>query len=213
MQDILSRDNELPCAADEPKAAAAGGRKFALEKAFQRFSQASAKLEAKYEFLRREAEELRARLREKEAEIARSARLAMLGETAAAIAHEVRNPLGSIKLFASLLKQDLSDRPESLKLVEEINKSLTNLDNVVSNILHFSKKQSLQLAPVNIHAVIQQQISALAASTPKNPKIKLSLEASPFIQANEHSLRQVFYNFWGPIQYRPPQTVDQTGND
>ena len=165
-----------------------------LQLAFKRFSEAGHRLEKKYELLRHEAEELRARLREKDAEIARTARLAMLGQTAAAIAHEVRNPLGSIKLFVSLLKQDLADRPDSLQIVDGINKSLATLDNVVANILQFSRQQKSSFAPVNIHSIIQEQAATLLPADRQSLSVRLDLQALPFISGNEHALRQVFCN-------------------
>ena len=166
----------------------------ALEAAFSRFTEASAKLEARYNKLNAETEELKARLKEKDAEIARSARLSMLGETAAAIAHEVRNPLGSIKLFVSILRQDLSDRPDSLNLVDEVLRSINTLDNVVTNILQFAKNQKMQPVPVNVQAVLQEQISRLLPGNHPDLSLQLEFEAAPFIQGSESGLRQVFYN-------------------
>mgnify|MGYP000163471721 CR=1 FL=1 len=165
-----------------------------LERAMQRFYAAGARLEAKYESLHREVEELRRRLREKDAEIARSARLAMLGETAAAIAHEVRNPLGSIKLFLSLLRQDVSDRAESLRLVDQINRSVLALDNVVNNILHFAKNRTLQFSPLNLHSLLQEQISMLLSGESKGLQVVLDLKGNPYVRASECGMRQVFYN-------------------
>lgn len=166
----------------------------ALQGAFERFSQASERLQAKYTLLLGETEDLRARLQEKDAEIARSARLAMLGETAAAIAHEVRNPLGSIKLFLSLLRQDVCDRPETLKLTDEIAKSISTLDNVVSNVLQFAKNKTPPFAPLNAHSIIQEQVSLVWPDREQGVQIVLDLKANPYVRGNECGLRQVFYN-------------------
>jgi signal transduction histidine kinase len=189
----------------------------ALKLVFERFNQASVVLASKYELLKREAEALRQRLREKDAEIARTARLAMLGETAAAIAHEVRNPLGSIRLFASLLHQDLADRPDSLKLVEEIDKSVSNLEIVVSNILQFAKHQSLQMAPVNLHAVIQEQVADLNSRQSRDLEVKSALAGNPFIKANEQSMRQLLFNLLlnaqQALRYKGEITVSCTDLD
>ena len=80
----------------------------------------------------------------------------MLGETAAALAHEVRNPLGAITLFLSMLKRDVEDRPGAIALVDEIEKSITSLDHVVSNVLHFAKNNRLHTGPINLNSVIQE---------------------------------------------------------
>ncbi|NDE81910.1 MAG: 16S rRNA (cytosine(1402)-N(4))-methyltransferase, partial [Actinobacteria bacterium] len=78
------------------------------------------------------------------------------GETAAALAHEVRNPLGAITLFLSMLKSDVEDRPQAVNLVDEIERSIASLDHVVSNVLHFAKGKKLQSGPVNVHSLLRE---------------------------------------------------------
>jgi C4-dicarboxylate-specific signal transduction histidine kinase len=82
-------------------------KKSDLEALFYKFNEASTKLEEKYAQLLNETEELRRQLQIKTEEAQRCERLAALGETAAAIAHEIRNPLGAIKLFVSLLRTEI----------------------------------------------------------------------------------------------------------
>lgn len=164
-----------------------------LEEAFTKFTEASARLEERHLALQLETEELRTQLKKKDLEIQRAERLATLGEMAAAIAHEVRNPLGAIKLFLSLLADDMRDRPDSLALVKNIDHSIESLDHVVSNILQFSKGHKAQLFPLNLHAVIQEQVTQCRGSYPEVTwDVKLS--GGPFVAGNEHTLRQVFHN-------------------
>ena len=82
-----------------------------LEQLFARFNDSSAKLETRYQALQTETEELRRQLVEKDKEAKRNEKLALLGQTAAALAHEVRNPLGAIQLYASMLKKALKEMP------------------------------------------------------------------------------------------------------
>ncbi len=168
--------------------------KLKLLDAFERFTQASSRLEEKYLELQRETEDLKRELREKDETIRRSERLSMLGETAAGIAHEVRNPLGAIKLFLSMLKKDLHDRPACGRLVNEIERSVTNLDQVVSNILSFAGQKDLALAPLNLHSLIREQREHFVAGPAAQATIELNLSGNPFIFGNDHALRQVFYN-------------------
>jgi len=74
-----------------------------------------------------------------EAKLERTGRLAAMGEMASTIAHEVRNPLGSIELFASMLVDDLGDRPDARRLAEQISDGVRRLTRVVSNLLHFTQ--------------------------------------------------------------------------
>ncbi|MEI2763970.1 histidine kinase dimerization/phospho-acceptor domain-containing protein [Methanothrix soehngenii] len=153
---------ELPAASGVP----GGAPPHELMEAFQRFSSASQRLEQKYEVLRRESEELKLRLRQKDEEINRSARLAILGETAAALAHEVRNPIGALRIFLSLLKGDVADRPQAAEMVSHMDRTISSLNHVVENILHFAKDGTAALAPVNLHALLQEQ-AAVVRSDPR----------------------------------------------
>jgi signal transduction histidine kinase len=164
-----------------------------LEEAFDRFAEASAKLEARYTTLLKETESLRAQIRQKDEEIAQAERLSTLGQMAAGLAHEVRNPLGAMKLVLSLLRQDVAGSPGTLELVEQVDRSICSLDHIVSNILHFSKGKPLQLAPLNANSVIQELARSFRDSN-KNCHIEVSQEGNPYVLGCEHSLRQVFQN-------------------
>ncbi|MGI6524460.1 MAG: two-component system sensor histidine kinase NtrB [Bdellovibrionota bacterium] len=166
----------------------------ALLSAFGAFTQASHKLQYKYDLLVKEAQALRDQLAIKEEEVKRSERLAMLGKTAGEIAHEVRNPLGSIKLFVSLLKQDLKDQPASLELVQQIEKSMSALDNVISNILHFAKDTKPQFAPINMHLLLKEQLQEVSRAGFDTSKIHLTLNGNPYLNGNEAALKQVINN-------------------
>ncbi len=175
--------------------------------AFRQFSEASAKLEERYATLRTEVETLRSQLREKDLAMKRSEKLATLGEAAAAIAHEVRNPLGAIKLCISLLKEDVADRPEALDLAEQIDRSINSLDGVVSNILQFSKHKKLSMGPVNINSLIREQLALLMPRATGQARATLDLSGAPYLNGNEHTLRQVFYNLF----LNAMQTTKQCG--
>ncbi|MCO6431758.1 MAG: hypothetical protein J5J00_12945 [Deltaproteobacteria bacterium] len=164
-----------------------------LEQAFAKFSEASHKLEAKYEELLKETEILRSALREKEQEVRRAERLSMLGETAAALAHEVRNPLGAMRLFLSLLRREVGERGDAANYVNQIDKSISTLDNVVSNILQFSKTQNVAMGPLNLNALILEQVALFGGPAPQI-EIVTELHAAPYIIGNEHGLRQMIYN-------------------
>jgi signal transduction histidine kinase len=165
-----------------------------LVEVIERFNESSSKLEIRHTALMKEVEDLREQLRTKDEEIKRSERLAMLGETAAALAHEVRNPLGAISLFVSMLKNDLQDRPQSLTFVDEIEKSISSLDQVVSNVLHFAKNNKLHLGPVNLHSLIQEVQQHFSGLYGANARIVVRLEGNPFLIADGQALRQCLYN-------------------
>jgi len=80
---------------------------------------------------------------------------------AAGIAHEVRNPLGSIGLYAEMLREDLSERPRERELASKITRAVRGLDAVVHDVLCFARE-----APVRAEVVEATELfdAALAAS-------------------------------------------------
>jgi two-component system sensor histidine kinase AtoS len=166
----------------------------ALLEVLKRFNESTQKLETQHASLIREVEDLREQLRVKDEEMKRAERLAMLGETAAGLAHEIRNPLGAITLFVSMLKADLGDRPESFDLVEQIEKSIKSLDGVVSNVLHFAKNQRLRCAPLNVHSVVQELVGHFSSLYSPQTSFEVSVKGNPFLVGDEQGIRQCLYN-------------------
>ena len=166
----------------------------ALSEMIERFKESSSRLEIQHAAIRQEVEELKAKLQRKEEEVKRAERLSMLGETAAALAHEVRNPLGAISLFLSMLKREVANNPSSVGLVEEIEKSVSSLNHVVSNVLHFAKHNRLVLGPINLHAVVQEVQHHFASLYGAKATVEAHVSGSPFMIGDDNALRQCFYN-------------------
>lgn len=166
----------------------------ALVEVLERFNDSSSKLEARHNSLLEEVEQLREQLRLKDEEIKKAERLAVLGETAAGLAHEIRNPLGAISLFVSMLKEDVRERPEALELVDQIERGIKSLDGVVSNVLHFAKNNRFQMGPVNVHSIVQEVHQHFASLYSPQCQLTLSMSGNPFIKADEQAIRQTLYN-------------------
>lgn len=69
----------------------------------------------------------------------RAKRLMAMGQMAVSLAHEIRNPLGSMELFCTLLKKDLSTQPESFHLADQIHAGIRRVDRIISNCLQFAR--------------------------------------------------------------------------
>ncbi len=82
-------------------------------------------------------------------------RLAALGEMAASVAHEIRNPLGTIEGFARLLRRDLETMPGPLRLAERIVEGAQNLNYVITNLLTYARPMRLQISQVSVAAVFE----------------------------------------------------------
>jgi len=85
------------------------------------------------------------KLKELEEEVTRVTTLAALGEMAATVAHEVKNPLGGIRGFADLLDQDLEEGDPRKKSVEKIMEGVETLDRIVLSLLNYTKPIRLHL--------------------------------------------------------------------
>ncbi|MBL8875318.1 MAG: hypothetical protein JNM86_05920 [Phycisphaerae bacterium] len=124
------------------------------------FNSVTGRLQETHEQLRGEVARLTRELTEANEQLARSKRLAALGEMAAGIAHEVRNPLGSISLFARMLKDDLIDRPAQQKLAEKIITSAKGLNAVVGDVLTFSREFRVQKEEAPISDILDRALAA-----------------------------------------------------
>lgn len=96
---------------------------------------ATERLQRTHEQLQGELKRLRAELASKDRELERRRRLAALGELAAGVAHEVRNPLGAIQLFASLLRKNCAEAPASLALLDRMETAIRAIDDIVQDTL------------------------------------------------------------------------------
>lgn len=104
------------------------------------YSETQERLQQSHDTLAERVKELTEELSEKNRQLERRNRLAALGEMAAGIAHEIRNPLGAIKLYASLLKTDVGDRPVAAQTVDKITNGVGRLESIVSQVLYFTRE-------------------------------------------------------------------------
>jgi signal transduction histidine kinase len=122
------------------------------------YSEVTERLQQSHDQLTRQVEHLRRELGEKNRQLERRNRLAALGEMAAGMAHEIRNPLGGIQLYASLLSRDLADRPESRALVGKISGGVRRLESLVSQVLNFTGEIRIAAVPMDLASVVRDTL-------------------------------------------------------
>ena len=123
-------------------------------------------------------------------------RLAALGEMAAAIAHEVKNPLAGIEVMAGILKRQLADSPDAQSILGDIIKEAKMANAIVLEVLDFVRPIRLQVENVSIADAIRDSVSLAEGHVPRgNVRVTVELpDALPAIQADPHQLRQIFTN-------------------
>jgi signal transduction histidine kinase len=124
------------------------------------FNEVTSRLQATHEQLNAEVIRLRTELVEANHQLERSRRLAALGEMAAGIAHEVRNPLGSIRLYAKMLDEDLVDRPAQRETVRKIAGAARGLDQIVGDMLSFAREFRVRVDACDASDLFDQALAA-----------------------------------------------------
>jgi len=163
-----------------------------LTEAFDVFSSAARSLERSYFSLGEEVRRLRKEL-EEERELRK--RREALAEISALLAHEVRNPLGSVELFAQLLAESALPEQER-EWVEQIRGGVRLLSATVNNVLEFHSQSPLELALPEVNTVVSA-LGKLLAPMAQAQGMELLVEGGAqelWVQADRHRLEQVFLN-------------------
>jgi len=124
-------------------------------------------------------------------------RLAALGEMAAAIAHEVKNPLAGIEVMAGILKRQLTESPDAQSILADIIKEAKMANVIVQEVLAFVRPIRLQVEDIALADVIRDAMTMADshASLKGEVEVKVDVpEALRPIQGDPHQLRQIFTN-------------------
>ncbi len=126
-------------------------------------------------------------------------KLASIGQLAAGVAHEINNPLGTIMIYAALLKNQLTeamDKGQSKEDLDTIIEEANRCKNIVSNLLNFARQGKLNITKVDIAGLIGNTVQKVKMNTAYN-NIPVSIsynDGSLFIDGDEDQLKQVFLN-------------------
>lgn len=168
-----------------------------LSEAFDAFSKGADKMKQMYSILEKRVVYLTEELEKKNKELEKANRLASLGELAAGVAHEIRNPLGGIELCATMLQRELVDDTSKKELVVHIVEGTKRLNNIVKNLLTFTKETKLIIRDVFLSKLIDETVFLIKGKA-ESFKIEIikdeSFKDSHIIKADGDQLRQVFLN-------------------
>jgi signal transduction histidine kinase len=131
-------------------------------------------------------------------EVLLTEKLAALGHLSAGMAHEIRNPLNSISLFAQVLSSGLDDQPEMKSYSEKIVNEVERIDAILVKLLSTSKRSHFQLRTIHVDRVITTSLEPfLEQMNVQGVVLKTELgEKTPSILADADELGQIFSNLF-----------------
>jgi signal transduction histidine kinase len=126
----------------------------------------------------------------------RAEKLQALGEMAAGLAHEIRNPLGGMELFASILRRELEGDDEKLRLLNHISYGIQSVNNVIGNVLLFTKEIKPVRKEFDAKRLVEDILEFTGAVFEKSRvTVKAILPDNPLpITADEGLIRQLMLN-------------------
>lgn len=132
---------------------------------------------------------------EAERGLRRSESLAAVGQATAQVAHEIRNPLGSIRLGVSMLRDSVNDR-DALNTIELVERGIKHLNKLVVDVTQFSRQKELERSRVDLHELIDMSLDLVSESVKekRTPVEKTFSEDRLVGEWDGHQLRQVFVN-------------------
>lgn len=135
---------------------------------------------------------------EAERGLRRQESLAAVGQATAQVAHEIRNPLGSIRLGVSMLRDSVTDA-EGLNTIELVERGIKHLNKLVVDVAQFSRRKALEQSNVDLHELVNRSLELVADKIKeKETPIEKTLAEQKLVgHWDGDQLRQVFVNVIG----------------
>ena len=150
----------------------------------ERYRQASKEIEDAYQKLQAQTEQLRA-----------AERLSVLGELAAGMAHEIKNPLGSIKGTAEILADDALSEEERAEFGRILIKEVDRLDAVLRNYLRLARPPDAAQRRMDLRKTLRSTVALVGAYARKREvAIQVEMEEEAEVTADESQITQAFLN-------------------
>jgi PAS domain S-box-containing protein len=129
-----------------------------------------------------------------EIKLREQAALARLGEMAAVVAHEVKNPLAGIRGALQVIGGRMPEASRDKAIIGDIVARLDSLNDIVHDLLVFARPREPQLAPVQVRALLESTV-ALLRRDPAQASIEIEITGqNPVVRADAEQLRVVFLN-------------------
>lgn len=146
--------------------------------------------------LEKKVEERTKELKEMQAHLIQSEKLASLGKLAAGVAHEINNPLGGILIYSNLLLEDTEKNSLHYENLKKIVKETSRCKDIVKGLLEFARPREPERSLISINEIVEGSLAIMERQTLfQNIKIKKTYASDlPEIVADSAQLQQVFMN-------------------
>lgn len=133
-------------------------------------------------------------LKRTQEKLIQSEKLAALGKLSAGIAHEIRNPLTSIKILINSLAEKL-ENGKTKEDIEVIEDEIERMNRIIKSFLDFARPKEPEFSSVNINRILETTVNLVSGELKEhNIVLKKEIFSLPHIQADEEQMRQIFLN-------------------
>ncbi len=139
--------------------------------------------------------------------VKRSEKLAAIGELAAGVAHEIRNPLSSIRGFAQFLRHSLKDKPQEKEYAETMVSEVDRINRVVTDLLTFARPTTVEISPTDVTELIEHSVRLVEAEAlSRDINIQMNISDLTRLPLDSNQLTQALLNLLlNALQALPPK--------
>ena len=139
--------------------------------------------------------------------VKRSEKLAAIGELAAGVAHEIRNPLSSIRGFAQFLRHSLKDKPQEKEYAETMVTEVDRINRVVTDLLTFARPMTVEISPTDITELIEHSVRLVEADAlSRDVNIQMNISDLTKLPLDANQITQALLNLLlNALQTLPPK--------
>ncbi len=130
-------------------------------------------------------------------EVETTRRLAALGHLAAGVAHEIRNPLSSIKGFATFFKERYKQNPEDQNSAEIMIQEVDRLNRIITQLLEFARPSGVHKKPVDLFSLVQHSLKMIAKEAQaKGIEVRTDLTPVGPVALDADRINQMLFNLY-----------------